>query len=240
MTHHALLLSAPGLKINWAGMPTYNTIIAVTAGAGLLLVVALGYQLLKPGRTITPDGWALAFGAIGFVLVVAGLHMVLTWPLAGGGFPQSNIAFGEPAVLFGVLLLAAALYLWKRGADINSANRVVHTARVTAPVSLLVFGVGLACLGIAAAGWKYTLFAAPPQEPVAGEFARWPWLETSFVSAAYLLVGVGAVLFPFMLRRPRGRAAQVIGVAWGLSGLAFFLFGALAYFTHIGLIMNTK
>lgn len=239
MTQHALLLSAPGLKIDWARMPTYNTIIAVAAGAGLLLVVALGRQLLKSGRTITPDGWALAFGAIGFVLAVAGLHMVLTWPLAAGGFPQNNIAFGEPAVFFGVVLLAAALYLWKRGAEINSANRVVHTARVAAPMSLLVFGVGLACLGIAAAGWRYTLFAAPPEEPIAGEFARWPWMETTFVSAAYLLVGIGAILFPFVLRRPRGKATQVIGVAWGLAGLAFFLFGALTYFTHIGLIVNT-
>ncbi|WP_327367485.1 DUF981 family protein [Streptomyces sp. NBC_01217] len=240
MTLLALTLAAPGLKIDWTGLTLYNTIISLSAGAGLLLVVALGRQLLASGRTVTPDGWALAFGAIGLVLLITGLHMSLAWPLVGGGFPQNNIIFGEPAVIFGVVLLAASLYLWKRGAGINASDRIVHTVRVTAPISVLVFGVGLACLGIAAAGWKYTIFAAPAEEPIAGLFAEWPVVETSFVSGAYLLVGIGAILFPFALRRPSGRTVQVVGVAWGLAGLAYFLFGALAYFTHIGLIMNTK
>lgn len=240
MFPHAVAPVAPVLKIDWAAMPTYNTVIAVAVGSGLLLVVALGRQLLASGRSVVPEGWALAFGAIGFILVVCGVHMTLTWPLAAGGFPQNDIIFGEPALIFGVLLLAAGFYLWKRGSDISGAQRVVHTARVATPASVLVLGAGLVCLGIAAAGWRYTLFAAPPQEPIAGEFARWPWMETTFVSGAYLLVGIGAVLFPVGVRRPRGWAVPVIGAAWGLAGLAFFVFGAIAYFTHIGLIMNTK
>lgn len=31
----------------------------------------------------------------------------------------------------------------------------------------------------------------------------------------------------------------VVAVTWGLSGLGFLLFGALNFFTHIGLIVNT-
>ncbi|MFD4858253.1 DUF981 domain-containing protein [Streptomyces atratus] len=239
MTHHAILLAASGLKIDWARMPTYNTIMAVAAGAGLLLVVALGRQLLAPERIITPDGWVLAFGAVGFILVTTGLHMTLTWPLAGQGFPFDNVIFGEPALAFGVFLLAASFYLWKRGAELNSADRIVRTARVASPISVFVFGLGLACFGIAAAGWKYTLFAAPPEEPVSGEFAKWPMVEASFMSGLYVLVGIGALLFPFALHRPKSWMAPVIGVVWGLAGLAFLFFGGLNYFTHIGLIVNT-
>jgi hypothetical protein len=32
---------------------------------------------------------------------------------------------------------------------------------------------------------------------------------------------------------------RITGITLGLSGIAFFLFGALNYFTHIGLIINT-
>ncbi|MFC3234403.1 DUF981 domain-containing protein [Streptomyces nitrosporeus] len=240
MVPHLTPLAASGLKIDWNQMPTYNTIMSVAAGAGLLLVVALGRQLLTPGRTIAPDGWVLAFGALGFTLVTTGLHMTLTWPLAGQGFPFDNIIFGEPALAFGVFLLAACFYLWKRGRELADApDRVARTATVATPISLFVFGLGLACFGIAAAGWKYTLFAAPPEEPISGEFADWPLLEASFMSGLYVLVGIGALLFPFALHRPRTWLATVVGVVWALAGLAFLFFGGLNYFTHIGLIVNT-
>ncbi|MFF2351129.1 DUF981 family protein [Kitasatospora sp. NPDC058115] len=239
MEQHALWLLADGLKIDWARMPTYNTIMSVAAGAGLLLVVALGRRFLAPGPIATLDGWALAFGALGFTLVVTGLHMTLTWPLAGQGFPFDNIIFGEPALAFGVFLLSASFYLWKRGAELLGEERVARTARIAGPVSLYVFGMGLACFGIAAAGWKYTLFAAPPEEPISGEFSDWPWLEASFMSGLYVLVGIGALLFPLALRRPAAWPVPVVGVAWGLAGLAFLVFGGLNYFTHIGLIVNT-
>ncbi|MER5500748.1 MULTISPECIES: DUF981 family protein [unclassified Streptomyces] len=232
-------LAASGLKIDWTRMPTYNTIMSVAAGAGLLLLVVLGRQFLASRSAIAPEGWALAFGALGFTLVTTGLHMTLTWPLAGQGFPFDNVIFGEPALAFGVFLLAAAFYLWKRGAELLGDDRVTRTAQIAAPISVFVFGMGLACFGIAAAGWKYTLFAAPPEEPISGEFAEWPLLEASFMSGLYVLVGIGAVLFPFALRRPRTWMSPVIGVAWGLSGLAFLFFGGLNYFTHIGLIVNT-
>ncbi|MFD7864890.1 DUF981 domain-containing protein [Streptomyces sp. NPDC059783] len=240
MISHALPLAASGLKIDWTKMPTYNTIMSVAAGAGLLLVVALGYQLLDSRRTVTPEGWALAFGAIGFTLVTTGLHMTLTWPLAGQGFPFDNVIFGEPALAFGVFLLAAGFYLWKQGAVVaGDADRVARTARIAGPISVFVFGLGLACFGIAAAGWKYTLFAAPPEEPISGEFADMPMLEASFMSGLYVLVGIGALLFPFALRRPRTWMSPVVGVVWALAGLAFLFFGGLNYFTHIGLIVNT-
>lgn len=226
------------MKIDWTQMPTYNTIMAVAAGIGLLLMVALGRDLLR-GRTDGLTGYALAFGVLGTILTTTGLHMTLTWPLAGQGFPFDNIIFGEPSLAFGVMLLAAALYLWKRGLGLReSADLAEHVIAVARPVSWFAAAMGLACFGIAAAGWTYTLFAAPPQEPISGLLADYPLVEATFISGLYVLVGVGAVLLPFALVR-RGGLAKVIGWCWGLSGLAFTLFGALNYFTHIGLIVNT-
>jgi uncharacterized membrane protein len=234
-----LTVLAAGLKIDWAKMPTYNTIMSLCAGAGLLLVVALGWMLLTD-RPVVPDAWAMGFGTLGLILFATGLHMTLAWPLAGQGFPFDNIIFGEPALGFGVLLLFASFFLWKRGGVVSSgADRGRSVSALAAPVSLLVFGLGLACFAIAAAGWHYTLFAAPPEEPISGEFADYPMLEASFMSSLYVLTGIGAVLFPFVLRTRGGAMAWVAGVCWTIAGLAFLLFGALNYFTHIGLIVNT-
>lgn len=234
-----MLAAQGGLKIDWARLPTYNTIMSLCAGARLLLVVALGWMLLS-GRQVVPDAWAMGFGTLGLILFVTGLHMTLTWPLAGQGFPFDNVIFGEPSLAFGALLLFAAFFLWKRG-DVmrTTADRGRDIAALSAPVSVLVFGLGLACLAIAAAGWRYTLFAAPPEEPISGEFADFPMLEASFMSGLYVLTGVGALLFPAVLRRRGGPVAWVAGVCWTIAGLAFLLFGALNYFTHIGLIVNT-
>lgn len=228
------------LVIDWASMPTYNTIMSVAAGAGLLLVVWLGRTVLRRPAEVAVEGWALAFGALGALLTTTGLHMTLTWPLAAGGFPFDNIIFGEPALGFGVLLLAAAFWLWKRGrAALDSADPIAVIRRTAGPMSVLILGLGLACFAIAAAGVGYQLFAAPPQEPISGEFADHPMFEAVFISGLYVLVGIGAVLFPVALATPRRWVHRVIGVVWGLAGVAFLLFGALNYFTHIGLIVNT-
>ncbi|MEV0649521.1 DUF981 family protein [Phytomonospora sp. NPDC050363] len=233
-------LLAEGLKIDWATMPTYNTVMAVAAGAGLLLVAGFGRRLTDAGAVLHAEGYSLAFGVLGLILTATGLHMTLTWPLAAGGFPFDNVIFGEPALAFGVMLLFAALFLWKRGMALAEApDRVEYVRRLAGPLSVFVLGMGLACFGIAAAGVKYKLFAAPPEEPISGEFADYPMIEAVFISGLYFVVGLGAVLLPFALRRWNVVLVRVIWVCWSLTGLAFLLFGALNYFTHIGLIVNT-
>ncbi|MEV7973049.1 DUF981 family protein [Cellulomonas sp. NPDC089187] len=233
-------MATEALVIDWAQMPTYNTIMSVAAGAGLLLVVGLGRAVLHRPKEVAVEGWALAFGVLGVLLTTTGLHMTLTWPLAAGGFPFDNVIFGEPALGFGVLLLAAAFWLWKRGrAALDAPEPLAVLRRTAGPMSVLILGLGLACFAIAAAGVGYELFAAPPEEPISGEFADYPMIEAVFISGLYVLVGVGAVLFPVALAKPRRWVHRVIGVVWGLAGLAFLLFGALNYFTHIGLIVNT-
>ncbi len=234
------MVAAEGLVIDWAQMPTYNTVMSVAVGAGLILLVMLGRELLRAPGKIVVEGWSLAFGVLGTILTATGLHMTLTWPLAAGGFPFDNIVFGETSLAFGVLLLAAAFYLWTRGrAALEAGRRHRAPAGRGAPVSVFVLGMGLGLVAIAIAGVTYQLFAAPPEEPISGAFAAYPLVEAIFMSGLIALVGVGAILFPFAVRSGRRVVRVVIGWAWGLSGVAFLLFGAMNFFTHIGLIVNT-
>ncbi|MGY1839251.1 MULTISPECIES: DUF981 family protein [unclassified Modestobacter] len=228
-----------GLTIDWENLPTYNTVMSVAGGAGLLLLVALGYLLVKR-RAVAFEGWALAFGVLGLILTPTGLHMTLTWPLAPD-FPFDNIVFGETSLAFGVMLLATSFYLWKRSASLTAeVDPLASLARTFLPFSLFAVGMGLGCFGIAAAGWRYTLFVAPPEEPISGNFADQPMLEATFISMLFVLVGIGAVLLPLVLRARRlNVVAWIAGICWAVSGAIFFLFGALNFFTHIGLIVNT-
>ena len=184
------------------------------------------------------------FGVLGAILTITGAHMTLTWPFAAY-FPFDNIIFGEPSFALGVLLLAAAVVLWRRRAVLSEAERPgAALAAVAAPLSILIVGLGLSMIAIAAAGIAFQLFTAPPEEPLTGFFSQWPWLETIFISGLYAITGVGALTFPLAARDTgRGRSGTAwqytTGVTLGLSGLAFLLFGALNFFTHIGLIVNT-
>lgn len=239
-------LAQEGLKIDWANMPTYNTIMSLAAGAGLLAFVILIRLIMTKPAEVSAEGWSLAFGVLGTILTTTGLHMTLTWPLAAGGFAFDNIIFGETSLAFGVLLLAASFYLWRRGAEmLVRPEPLAALAKIAQPISIFIGGLGLALFAIAVAGVKYQLFAAPPEEPISGEFAEWPLVEAIFMSGLFALVGVGAVLFPFVVNSLKKAATvvtwplKITGVVWALTGVVFLLFGALNYFTHIGLIVNT-
>ena len=232
-----------GLVIDWTQMPTYNTIMAVAAGAGLLSLVLFARRLMA-GTEVEFRGYAVNFGVLGLILTITGAHMTLTWPFAAY-FPFDNIIFGEPSLAFGVLLLAASFVLWRRAAVLEeSADAARSVARTAEPLGVLIFGLGLSLIAIAFAGVIFQLFAAPPEEPISGAFAQWPWVEAIFMSGLFALVGLGALLFPFATRTFAVRSTPttvqwVAGVALALSGVVFLLFGALNFFTHIGLIVNT-
>lgn len=232
----------------------YNTLIALAAGVGLLLLVALGLAV-RNSRPANRIGWAVAFGALGAVLAFLGGVMTVTWPLEG--FTQfDNIAFGEPALGMGALLLAGSYLLgarrpWGEGAgaavqpqerELASGTSWEHLCRLLQPLSWFAFAMGLALFAIAFVGPIYEPWAAPPSEPITGEFSDTPLVENLFLTAVYALTGLGAVLLPFALNErkpsPEGPLWTIVGGSWLLSGLAWLVFGALNYYTHIGLLIN--
>jgi hypothetical protein len=64
------------------------------------------------------------------------------------------------------------------------------------------------------------------------------------MSGLFGVTGIGTILFPFAVRGlavtdHRTAVQWVTGIALGLPGLGFLLFGAMNFFTHIGLIIHT-
>ena len=77
-------VESPGM-IDWPSMPTYNTLMAVAAGAALIgLAMFFREVRSNSGKTaVRVDGYAMAFGALGLILTTTGLHMTTTWAPAG-------------------------------------------------------------------------------------------------------------------------------------------------------------
>lgn len=225
--------------IDWENLPTYNTIMALAAGAGLYLIAKLGREVLDDPTEVSVPGYSIAFGILGFILTTTGLHMTLTWPLAPD-YPFDNIVFGETALGFGVLLLAASFFGWRRGESLLAGpDAVREMEKIARPTSVFIGGLGLAMIAIGAAGMRYRLFAAPPPEPFAGWwFSDFPWVEATFISGLWAVVGVGALALFVGLRRA-GPWYRIAGYCWWTSGLVFIIFGAINYFSHIGLIVET-
>lgn len=231
------------LIIDWTQMPTYNTIMSIAVGAALITLTHFISAIHKKAIS-QPDAWAISFAASGVILFVTGAHMTLTWPLAKY-FPFDNIIFGETSFTFGVLLLIASFYLWKKGCLLSSDKNPAEVfAKLTTPLSTLIMGLGLALIAIACAGISFQLFAAPPEEPISGRFAEYPWVEAIAMSGLFALVGLGALLFPLSMKRfssssPLNFFQKTMTSVWLISGYSFLLFGALNFYTHIGLIINT-
>lgn len=231
------------LIIDWTQMPTYNTVMSIAVGAALIALAALLKNIYFK-KEINVEAWSVSFGVPGFILVTTGLHMTLTWPL-GKYFPFDNIIFGETSLAFGTLLVAASFYLWNKGGTlVGTPDPAKQIGTLTQPISIFIGGMGLALFAIACAGLSFKLFAAPPEEPITGFFADYPWLEAIGMSGLFALVGVGAVLSPFASKnfsceKSLTKIQKALYVSWLVAGYSFLLFGALNFYTHIGLIINT-
>jgi hypothetical protein len=231
---------AAGLKVPWTKVPMYNTIMGLAAGVGLLLVVWFGADLLRR-RPIEFDGWALSFGIVGLIQFLTGLHMTLTWPIAFIA-PWDDIYFEETCLAFGTLLLAASLYLWKRGevlAGLDDDGLIARFQQVIRPTSLFVFALGLALFWIGVFPLAYPVFEAPPQEPISGHFSNLPRLESTLFTLLYWAIALGCLLFPFAVRTLNRVLLTIVGLAWAIPGAGLVLFVAMNFFTHGGLTHNT-
>ncbi|MDI6909190.1 DUF981 domain-containing protein [Nocardioides sp.] len=217
----------------------YNELVAITAGAGLLGFAAFLTDLVRNKR-IASEAWAAFFGITGGLLLVTGLHTTLTWPFGDGGFEYANIAFGQPAAGFGALLLLAAVYLWRHRAlfdgEVGTANATALAALKPAGIFVGALGLGMAVLAIAFV--RFQLGAAPAVEPISGRFGDWPILEALFLGGLWGIVALGALLFAIALWTDRPQLLRWAVWAWVIGGVVFLLFGAMNFYTHIGMYYN--
>jgi hypothetical protein len=220
-------------------MIVYNELIAITAGAGLLGFAAFLADLIRNKR-VDSEGWAGFFGVTGVVLLTLGLHTTVTWPYGGDGFEYANIAFGQPAAGFGALLLLAAVYLWRHRAlfegDVNIANASAIAALKPAGIFVGALGLGMAVLAISFV--RFQLGAAPPEEPISGRFGHLPILEALFLGGLWGSVAAGALLFAIALWTNKHRLLRWAVWVWVVGGVVFLLFGAMNFYTHIGMYYN--
>jgi uncharacterized membrane protein len=217
----------------------YNELIAITAGAALLGFAKFLRDLLHRER-IDSEGWAAFFGVTGLLLFVLGLHTTLTWPFGGDGFEYANVAFGQPAAGFGALLLLAAIYLWRHRAlyagEVEAANAKTLEGLKPAGIFVGVLGLGMAVIAISFV--RYQLGAAPPEEPISGRFGHLPILEALFLGGLWGVVALGALLFAIALWTGRSQLLRWAVWAWVIGGVVFTLFGALNFYTHLGMYYN--
>jgi len=83
----------------------YLSLVLLNTGTGFMILAGF----LLAGRLTEFTRWIPGFLVTGFISVLFGLHIVITWPL-----PASyNIAFGEPVFLSGILFLVLGFSLLK-------------------------------------------------------------------------------------------------------------------------------
>lgn len=235
------------MVIDWASTAVYNTLMAVAAGAALL-TIAKFFKDLSLKKIESLEGYAMSFMMLGIILFVTGTHMTLTWPLSKMGFAFDDIIFGEPSLAFGILLISFSVLLFRRSNFYNHNTVEYHVSerleedlpKMLSPFKYFIGAMGGALIAIGIAGVTYQLFAAPPEEPISGLAADYPWLEAAFISGLYALTGVGAIATNFFIKdRFVWDKFKVFNIALKVSGWIFLAFGVMNYFTHIGLIVNT-
>lgn len=224
-------------------MIVYNEIVALTAGAGLLGFAWFLKQLIRKDP-IESEGWAGFFGVTGLILLITGLHTTMTWPFGAKGFEYANIAFGQPAAAFGALLLFAAVYLWRHrelfSGELGSEVASTKALGALRPVSIFVGAVGLGMAVLAISFVRYQLGAAPPEEPISGRFGGMPILEALFLGGLWGVIALGAILFAVVLLTNRPQLLRWAIWAWVIGGTVLLLFGALNFYTHIGMYYNIE
>lgn len=220
---------------------TYNTSMGLVAGAIMLLLIVFARTAARPDRPPL-EGWSWMFAALGLILAITGTHMTLTWPLKQipvkgvACCAADNVAFGEPAMLFGILVFFAAIAMiraekaaFARGTefDLVSAVRPILYAGAFA-------GIGLIMIGIA--GVQFGMWGPPPpDEPIARMMGD-SILERFYVAGAYIITGVAALTAPFapehrLVARVASGALLVGGMMWTFLGITLF-YGHIGFFPH--------
>ncbi|MEU7802758.1 DUF981 family protein [Micromonospora arborensis] len=224
--------AAAALTREAAGVGIQRTEVADGSG----VAVATRTQVLTGGAPTDADSdfgfrpvdYAPTFFILGALLAGLGAAMSVTHPLTAN--PPVNIVFGEPCLWLGVMLLAAALHLWRGG------NLSAGALKAVSPV---VFAVGLILAFSAAAILRFTLIgAAPAEEPITGRLHDLPLVENTLFFLLYALAAGGAMAFPWVVSRASDLAWAVMRSCWTVAGIGLVLFSALNFYTHVGMMVN--
>ena len=210
-------------------MIMYNTLMGAAAGCALILVPRywatirgerVAWRLIR--EPVDPGSWAAAFGVLGLLLTGLGFTMTITHPLAEVK-PYIDTIFGEPALMLGVLLLAAAWRIARRGEPPIDRARL---EAMLAPVGIIVFGLGLVMMWCTLAILRFDVIsAAPANEPISGLLHHYPAIEnTTFAVLLYGPAALGCLLLPFAAQQRRRRLWLTLYWAWTISGAGFLLF----------------
>jgi putative membrane protein len=114
----------------------YITLMLINMVAGLFILAFYVYQGLDGTNQKL---WIPGFGMTGGIALATGLHMIWTWPITG----SFNIAFGEMAVLFGILFITASIAL-AQGWDLLTVAIYAFFAGIAAiVVGLRIMNLGL-------------------------------------------------------------------------------------------------
>lgn len=173
----------------------YLTVMLANMVAGL--VVAALFTVFGLGQADN-RAWAAALGAAGFAAIACGLHMTLTWPIKPEAAQWANVAFGEMALLFGIVYLAAALASAMRWSllPVGIYALVVGIFAIIVGICMLRFGLSKApavsMVGFVSAGLGAILLlpAIHWQHVLAARLAAAAAMALS--AAVWAMVGIGA------------------------------------------------
>ncbi len=179
----------------------YVTLLLINMTAGL---VVLSWYIYKGIDEPTTAGWSSAFGIVGLIAFVCGLHMTLTWPLDVEIIKTSfNIPFGEMSIFFGVLFLGAALSISKNW-DLF-------------PLSIYAFFAGLAAVILGARIFDLGLTKRPDMS-----------------AAGFILAGIGGIMSGIYLKFRSSKVLRIAGsLALAAAAAIWALTGYMAYWSHM-------
>jgi len=154
---------------------------------------------------------APGFLATGFVATLSGLDIAFRWPLVG----SYNIVFGEPLLLFGVLLFFTGLAVLK-GWDLHTLGIFAVFAGVVA----IILGIRM---------WYGIEVTNKAGEKVFHGMTR----EPALAGISFILTGIGGILtLPAYLLRKNMVLRIIVAVLFVVAAVLFAIMGFGSYCSH--------
>ncbi|MGP6207742.1 DUF981 family protein [Cuniculiplasma sp. SKW3] len=182
---------------------------------GLAMGTAIGaFYFFFAARKQYDQIKALVIPAMGIGLFdfISGFYMSFFWPMNAPYAYAYNILFGDPLLMFGLLLLIAALMGYREQENVKAG---------IFPLMLSVFGIYV--LDGAYSIWKLNL------EPAYDNFLM--------AMGVFIFDGVGALLGPIMYLKPDNDTKKMIYyIEWiilGIGTVFALVLGYLALYGHL-------